>query len=172
MRGANSTEIVTIRDCYSLFYLIFLSVPGTRRTLVSLSRSLAGEQSGAVGACWAHNPEVGRSKLLSAKTFSLIPHSPTTKHVQKHWDCILITKSQVNCFKFDMENCRFDIWQFFLVIVNENVFLRRVSRCIMQFGTDWLCMKTHTRLTTILRPGLGILLQWRNRLARRTYKQY
>ena len=59
-----------------------------------------------------------------------------------------------------------------MVIVNENVFLRRVSRCIMQFGTDCLCMKTHTRLTTILRPGLGILLQWRNRLARRTYSQY
>ena len=30
-----------------------------------------GEQSGAVEACWAHNPEVRRSKLRSAKFFSL-----------------------------------------------------------------------------------------------------
>ena len=27
------------------------------------------EQSGAVEACWAHNPEVRRSKLRSAKRF-------------------------------------------------------------------------------------------------------
>ena len=30
----------------------------------------AVEQSGAVEACWAHNPEVRRSKLRSAKIFS------------------------------------------------------------------------------------------------------
>ena len=29
-----------------------------------------------------------------------------------------------------------------------------------------------TGYTTILRPASGVLLQWRNRLARRTYKQY
>ena len=37
---------------------------------------LTSKQSGAVEACWAHNPEVGRSKLLSAKTFFLIHNSP------------------------------------------------------------------------------------------------
>ena len=29
------------------------------------------EQSGAVEACWAHNPEVRRSKLRSAKIFTI-----------------------------------------------------------------------------------------------------
>ena len=29
------------------------------------------KQSGAVEACWAHNPEVRRSKLRSAKFFSI-----------------------------------------------------------------------------------------------------
>ena len=98
MRGANSTEIVTIRDCYSLFYLIFLSVPGTRRTLVSLSRSLAGEQSGAVGACWAHNPEVGRSKLLSANDsfLSNINHLPSMCPVPQ-----VLPRSQGNSLAFD-----------------------------------------------------------------------
>ena len=33
------------------------------------SNRLTNEQSGAVEACWAHNPEVRRSKLRSAKIF-------------------------------------------------------------------------------------------------------
>ena len=47
--------------------------------LGSLPFTMTGEQSGAVGACWAHNPEVGRSKLLSAKTFFVIHNSPIMK---------------------------------------------------------------------------------------------
>ena len=39
--------------------------------------------------------------------------------------------------------------------------------------TLFLCQKLMcTDFTTILRPASGVLLQWRNRLARRTYKQY
>ena len=39
------------------------------------------EQSGAVEACWAHNPEVGGSKPLSASFFSVIDGGePTNNH--------------------------------------------------------------------------------------------
>ena len=34
-----------------------------------ISAAKMKEQSGAVEACWAHNPEVRRSKLRSAKFF-------------------------------------------------------------------------------------------------------
>ena len=90
--GARTRQKLSLRDCYSLFYFIFLSVPGTRRRLVSLSRKLAGEQSGAVGACWAHNPEVGRSKLLSAKTFFALLNSRMMKNYRMSWKYVLITK--------------------------------------------------------------------------------
>ena len=38
-------------------------------TSYPLTLQLASQQSGAVEACWAHNPEVGRSKLPSASNF-------------------------------------------------------------------------------------------------------
>ena len=98
--------------------LVFIPFGATRRILASLTLHWAGEQSGAVGACWAHNPEVGRSKLLSAKTFSLICHSPIVKPVKNCWKCILITKCQVIRTVFWVESCRFGVDGFltFLVI--------------------------------------------------------
>ena len=38
---------------------------------LEMNRESCEQQSGAVEACWAHNPEVGRSKLPSAITFFL-----------------------------------------------------------------------------------------------------
>ena len=38
---------------------------------MEMNRESCEQQSGAVEACWAHNPEVGRSKLPSAITFFL-----------------------------------------------------------------------------------------------------
>ena len=45
---------------------------GKRRRGVMLygqNHTSQGKQSGAVEACWAHNPEVDGSKPFSAKTF-------------------------------------------------------------------------------------------------------
>ena len=42
---------------------------------LEMNRESCEQQSGAVEACWAHNPEVGRSKLPSAITF-LSPIDP------------------------------------------------------------------------------------------------
>ena len=57
----------------------------TRRTLVSLRQQSSGKQSGAVGACWAHNPEVGRSKLLFA-TYKLLDR----KAIPKFLDAFIV----------------------------------------------------------------------------------
>ena len=38
-------------------------------TSYPLTHQFVRQQSGAVEACWAHNPEVGRSKLPSASNF-------------------------------------------------------------------------------------------------------
>ena len=38
----------------------------------------AKQQSGAVEACWAHNPEVRRSKLRSANIYSIEKHFSET----------------------------------------------------------------------------------------------
>ena len=35
-------------------------------------QSMSTKQDGAVEACWAHNPEVGRSKLPPANVFGVL----------------------------------------------------------------------------------------------------
>jgi hypothetical protein len=45
----------------------WVRIPLLTKSLFSVSRKR--QQSGAVEACWAHNPEVGRSKLPSARYF-------------------------------------------------------------------------------------------------------
>ena len=53
--------------------------------------SNAPEQSGAVEACWAHNPEVRGSKPRSAKDIfpssSGKPQKETKKNCESHWQC-------------------------------------------------------------------------------------
>ena len=122
---------------------------------------MAGEQSGAVGACWAHNPEVGRSKLLSAKTFFTIHNSRMMKSYCMSWKCVLITKF---IFYFALRPCWKPKFWFQHFTWNQ----------LKSLASDtFLCQKLMcTDFTTILRPASGVLLQWRNRLARRTYKQY
>ena len=51
----------------------------------SISHPNVRQQSGAVEACWAHNPEVGRSKLLSA-TYKLLDR----KAIPKFLDAFIV----------------------------------------------------------------------------------
>ena len=43
-----------------------------------------------MGACWAHNPEVGRSKLLSAKSFFLASYSCSMILIESMLEHVLI----------------------------------------------------------------------------------
>ena len=150
------------------------SFGATWATLVSLASWMAGKQSGAVGACWAHNPEVGRSKLLSAKTFSLIHYSSMVKWVYKCSELILITE-YTHIFRllpFELPK-NWIVHVFHLQTTNTSWHVEIASDT---FGANWSSNQSRNQdslsFTTVLRPTSGVLLQWRNRLARRTYKQY
>ena len=59
-----------IRKAFSVLYSNVFVLPFI---LISfLSKICLRKQSGAVEACWAHNPEVRRSKLRSATNFSIL----------------------------------------------------------------------------------------------------
>ena len=57
-------------------------------TSYPLTHQFVRQQSGAVEACWAHNPEVGRSKLPSASNILVTSarQKPSTFHFPRnHW---------------------------------------------------------------------------------------
>jgi hypothetical protein len=65
---------------FGIFTTNHLSAPWTNEGMNAASSIIIGEclaseieQSGAAEACWAHNPEVRRSKLRSAKYFVVLP---------------------------------------------------------------------------------------------------
>ena len=69
-------KIKTVIVCYWSVEWSFGIASSTKTLVDSLT---AVEQSGAVEACWAHNPEVRRSKLRSAKCFFRLTNTRTTK---------------------------------------------------------------------------------------------
>ena len=57
---------------------------------------------------------------------------------------------------------------------SQNFDFNILQKISLALASDTFCAKNLSCIdfTTILRPASGVLLQWRNRLARRTYKQY
>ena len=122
------------------------------------------EQSGAVEACWAHNPEVRRSKLRSAKAFFVKSHYWSSIPSVSSSLCIPITKC-------DDKHKKLAPW-IQPIDVFENWKKLHTSTWIgNEFASDTF-LKVQTQNTYSCKTSFGVVLQWRNRLARRTYKQY
>ena len=66
-----------------------------RKSYLSFYAFLEEQQSGAVEACWAHNPEVRRSKLRSARIFLSLAEN-TFKSISAMLDFQILSKTLQN----------------------------------------------------------------------------